>query len=70
MAADKDRHTKRVAALKTLRKDKNQKKSKRDRNQLYHRTQEDLTKSYKHAEDVIARDEALDRMESDDEDNE
>jgi len=61
------RHTKRVAALKTLRKDKAHKKSKVDRNTNYKKLQGDLAQSYQHALDVIAKDEALDRMESESE---
>jgi large subunit ribosomal protein L4e len=60
--AQEERHKKRVATLKNLRKDKNWKAAKKTRNANYKKLQGDLVKSYQHAVDVIAKDEALNEM--------
>lgn len=54
--AEKDRHAKRVAALKA-KQTKDQKKSKSSRNKTYQSLQTDLKASFKAAEDLIAEEE-------------
>jgi len=62
-----ERHKKRVAALKGKRKDKGEKKKKQARNKLHHKLQADLTESYQHALNELAKEENLDNMESEEE---
>jgi len=63
---NEERHKKREAARKSSRKDKTNKKTKKERNTKYKEVSAGLIKSYKDAEDVIAKDEALDLMISSD----
>jgi len=64
-----DRHQKRMAEIKARRKNKDYKKAKKARKDLDKKNQQDLQGSYKAAEQVIARDEALDRMEDEEEED-
>lgn len=66
--ANEDRHKKRVALLKTIRKDKIHKKGKKDRTAGYQKLQAGLLHSYKEAADVLAKEEGLDLMQSSSED--
>jgi large subunit ribosomal protein L4e len=58
-----ERQNKRAAEIKKRRKDKVSKAARKQRKELDRKLGSDLLASYKYAEDVIARDEALDRME-------
>ncbi len=65
-----ERSKKRVAAVKAARKDKKTKEAKNKRNVAFRELQGSLSQSYKHALDVIAKDEALDLMVDSEEDEE
>jgi len=59
-----ERHKKRVATLKGLRKTKEHKAAKKGRNAAWKVLQDGLTHSYKEAKDALADEEALDLMQS------